>query len=100
MSKLKSTDHQHGAGDLEVARDNVRDQLNATTLSHIETLDQGQGDCVGLDVAQHQLGQVLDELVGNHKDQDVRVLARLDHIGNGDLGREGWNSRRIVIITI
>lgn len=45
---------------------------------------------MGLDVAQHQLGQVLDELVGNHKDQDVRVLARLDHIGNGDLGgRDG-----------
>lgn len=88
------TYHQHGAGDIQVAGNDMRDQLDATALGHIKALDEGQCHCVGLNIAQHQLGQVLDELVGNHKDQDVSIPASLHDIGHSHLIVERGVERR------
>ena len=80
-----------------MAGNNVGDQLDTTTLSHVEALDQGQGHSSRLDVSKHQFGQVLDELMGDHKDQDVGVLTRLDHIRYGHLNgsyRGKWGKEK------
>jgi hypothetical protein len=79
--------HEHAAGDVEVLRDDVRDETDAAALGLVEALDEREADGRRLDLAHHGFAQAADELVGNHEDQHVRVLGRLHNVGHGDLHR-------------
>jgi len=89
--------HEHAAGDVEVLRDDVRDETDAAALGLVEALDEREADGRRLDLSHHGLAQAADELVGNHEDQHVRVLGRLHNVGHGDLHRNNGKNAIFIV---
>lgn len=49
-------------------------------------LDEGQSDGVRLDLPLHAVTHFANELMRDHKDQDVGILGRLHQVWDGQLG--------------
>ncbi len=93
--------HQHRHWDPEYVVDGVGEELDAAGGEDVESLDEGDADGALLHLALERRKSARDELVGDHKDEDVGVGGGLNHVRHWiRLLRLGLNSSTLCIISV